>query len=69
MFEPIGVNNSETVSEEILRETFDTNFFAVIAVTNAFLPWLKKSAAVRIVNVSSILGSLGLHADGGLPDL
>src|SRR5437660_404443 len=26
MFEPIGGNNSTTVSEETLRKTFDTNF-------------------------------------------
>jgi NAD(P)-dependent dehydrogenase (short-subunit alcohol dehydrogenase family) len=39
----------------------------VIAVTNAFLPLLEKSDAGRIVNVSSILGSLGLHATEGSP--
>ncbi len=42
---------------------FDTNFFGVIAVTKAFLPLLKKSAAGRIVNVSSGLGSLAQNAD------
>lgn len=67
MLEGIGGNNSSTVSEEILRKTFDTNFFAVIAVTRAFLPLLKKSDAGRIVNVSSILGSLTLHATEGSP--
>lgn len=48
---------------EVWRETFDTNLFAVVAVTQAFLPLLKKSGAGRIVNVSSILGSLTLHSD------
>ncbi|MBS1798593.1 MAG: SDR family oxidoreductase [Acidobacteria bacterium] len=67
MFEPIGGNNSSTISEETLRKTFDTNFFSVIAVTNALLPLLKKSDAGRIVNVSSILGSLTLHATEGSP--
>ncbi len=62
MFEPIGGNNTTTVSDEVLRKTFDTNFFAVISVTKALLPLLKKSDAGRIVNVSSILGSLTLHA-------
>jgi NAD(P)-dependent dehydrogenase (short-subunit alcohol dehydrogenase family) len=56
MFEPIGGNNSSTVSDEVLRKTFDTNFFSVISVTKA-----------RIVNVSSILGSLTLHATEGSP--
>ncbi|MBO9662095.1 SDR family oxidoreductase [Dokdonella sp.] len=47
------------------RKTFDTNLFGVVAVTQAFLPLLKKSPAARIVNVSSILGSLALHTDPG----
>ncbi|HEX7816210.1 SDR family oxidoreductase [Dyella sp.] len=45
------------------RETFDTNLFAVVEVTNAFLPLLRKAPAARIVNVSSQLGSFGLHVD------
>lgn len=67
MLEAIGGNNTSTVSDEILRKTFDTNFFATVAVTRAFLPLLKKSDAGRIVNVSSILGSLALHATEGSP--
>jgi len=45
------------------RETFDTNVFAVVEVTQAFLPLLKAAPAARIVNVSSQLGSLALHTD------
>jgi NAD(P)-dependent dehydrogenase (short-subunit alcohol dehydrogenase family) len=45
------------------RTTFDTNVFAVVEVTQAFLPLLKASPAGRIVNVSSALGSLTLHND------
>jgi NAD(P)-dependent dehydrogenase (short-subunit alcohol dehydrogenase family) len=58
------------VSEQTLdtwRTTFDTNLFGLIAVTQAFLPLLRKSEAGRIVNVSSILGSLALHADPASP--
>lgn len=51
------------VSLETLRETFDTNFFGVIAVTKAFLPLIKKAGGGRIVNVSSGLGSLAQNAD------
>lgn len=65
--EGFGGNSTLTVSEETLRNVFDTNFFAVTAVTNALLPLLKKSEAGRIVNVSSILGSLSLHAAEGSP--
>jgi len=50
-------------STDTIREVFDTNFFGVINVTKAFLDTLKKSAEPRIVNVTSGLGSLTLHAD------
>ncbi len=52
-----------SVPLEVWRQTFDTNLFGLIAVTQAFLPLLRLSSAGRIVNVSSILGSLALHAD------
>ena len=64
--ETIGKDSTLTVSEADIRKTFDTNFFAVINVTNALLPLLRKSKAGRIVNVSSILGSLTSHASGQL---
>jgi NAD(P)-dependent dehydrogenase (short-subunit alcohol dehydrogenase family) len=40
------------------RRTYETNVFGVVAVTNAFLPALRRSAAPRIVNISSGTGSL-----------
>ena len=43
---------------ETLHKVLETNFFAPVALTHALLPLLKKSAAGRIVNMSSILGSL-----------
>jgi len=52
---------------EVLRRTFDTNFFAVVALTQTLLPLLRKSAAGRIVNLSSILASSALHATKGSP--
>ena len=60
-----GPNMTSTTSDEVLRKTFDTNFFAVVALTQALLPLLRKSNAGRIVNLSSILGSLTLHATKG----
>lgn len=45
------------------RAVFETNLFAVVAVTQAFLPLLRSSDAGRVVMLSSILGSLSLHAD------
>jgi NAD(P)-dependent dehydrogenase (short-subunit alcohol dehydrogenase family) len=52
-----------TTTEDTLRRTFGTNFFAPVALTQALLPLLKKSDAGRIVNMSSILGSQTLQAD------
>lgn len=43
---------------ELLRRTYETNVFGVVAVTNAFLPALRRSARPRIVNISSGTGSL-----------
>lgn len=54
--------NAETVSQEILRETFETNYFAQVAVTQAFLPLIRQSEHASIVFVGSVLGSLTLHA-------
>jgi NAD(P)-dependent dehydrogenase (short-subunit alcohol dehydrogenase family) len=62
-----GGNATSTTSEAILRETFDANFFAPVALTQALLPLLKKAPAGRIVNLSSILGSLTLHSDPKSP--
>ena len=47
-----------------LRDLFEVNVFGVVTVTHAFLPLLAKSAAPRIVNVSSTTASLTLTADG-----
>ncbi|MCW3098503.1 MAG: Short-chain dehydrogenase/reductase [Chthonomonadaceae bacterium] len=52
-----------TTSQETLRKTYDANFFGVIELTQVFLPLVLKSDAGRIVNLSSILGSLGEHSD------
>ena len=58
-------NETTKTSEDVLRKTFNTNFFAVVGLTQALLPLLKKSVGGRIVNLSSILGSNTLHATPG----
>jgi len=45
-------------SVEEFRRTYETNVFGVVAVTNAFLPALRRSPHPRIVNVSSGTASL-----------
>ncbi|MBN8527310.1 MAG: SDR family oxidoreductase [Planctomycetes bacterium] len=57
----------ETTSLATLRRVFETNFFGLVAVTQAFLPLLRRSDAGRIVNLSSILGSIGEHSDPNSP--
>jgi NAD(P)-dependent dehydrogenase (short-subunit alcohol dehydrogenase family) len=67
MLDPRTANATSTTPAKILRDTFETNFFAVVALTQTLLPLLRKSPAGRIVNLSSILASLSLHATPGSP--
>ena len=60
-------NNSTDITGDVLRNTFETNYFAPILLTKQLLPLLKKSMAGRIVNVPSIMGSMALHSDPGSP--
>jgi NAD(P)-dependent dehydrogenase (short-subunit alcohol dehydrogenase family) len=55
------------VPMDLLRKVFETNFFAQVELTEKLLPLIKKSPAGRIVNLSSILASLQLHADPKSP--
>ena len=55
------------VPMDLLHKVFETNFFSQVALTDVLLPLIKKSDAGRIVNLSSILGSLTLHADPKSP--
>ncbi|HSZ41376.1 MAG TPA: SDR family NAD(P)-dependent oxidoreductase [Trebonia sp.] len=47
---------------DAFRRIYETNVFGVVAVTNAFLPALRRSAHPRIVNVSSGAASLAASA-------
>lgn len=49
------------------RETFETNVFNLVSLTQKLLPLVKKSDAGRIVNLTSILGSLTLNSDPKSP--
>ena len=46
-----------------VRRAFETNFFGTLAVTQAMLPLLRRSASALIVNQSSSIGSLTHQAD------
>ncbi|PPJ33135.1 SDR family NAD(P)-dependent oxidoreductase [Nocardia nova] len=54
-----------TVDPATVREAVETNVIGVIRVTNAMLPMLRRSAAPRIVNMSSSVGSLTLQTTSG----
>lgn len=69
----ILVNNAGIMSTEdgvpsatnldVVRKTFETNFFWALYVTQKMLPLIKKARTGRIVNMSSGLGSLALNQD------
>lgn len=56
-------NTAPDVDAETLRDTFETNFFGQVFLTQALLPLLKKGKSANVVNVSSIMGSLAVHSD------
>ncbi|MBV9644728.1 MAG: SDR family NAD(P)-dependent oxidoreductase [Verrucomicrobia bacterium] len=47
-----------TIPREQLVKTFQTNTFGPLSVTRAFLPFLKKSAGARVINISSGYGQI-----------
>lgn len=49
-----------------IKETFDTNFFAVIETTQILMPMLVKARHARIINMSSSAGALN-GMGGGTP--
>ncbi|MEO6727088.1 MAG: SDR family oxidoreductase [Blastocatellia bacterium] len=49
------------------RNTFETNMFNLVSLTQKLLPLIKESDAGRIVNLTSILGSLTLNTDPKSP--
>ncbi|HTU75020.1 MAG TPA: SDR family NAD(P)-dependent oxidoreductase, partial [Trebonia sp.] len=61
----ITSGDPEPVTDEdpgTFRRIYETNVFGVVAVTNAFLPALRRSAHPRIVNISSGTASIAASA-------
>ncbi len=63
----LALKDASNVTDRTLRNTFETNFFAVVRLTQTLLPLIRKSKAGRIVNLTSILGSLTLHSAPNSP--
>ena len=54
-----------TVPRDRLTETFQTNTFGPLEVTQAFLPYLRRTTAARVINISSGYG----QPEGLSPDV
>jgi NAD(P)-dependent dehydrogenase (short-subunit alcohol dehydrogenase family) len=64
----IGPHNTVLeVPTETIRKTYEINILGPIELTRTLLPLIRKAPSGRIVNVSSILGSLSVHADPKVP--
>ncbi|MEH2466291.1 SDR family oxidoreductase [Nostoc sp.] len=61
------ISNATSVSINTIRQTFNTNFFGLVELTQVLLPLILNSPSGRIVNMSSIEGSLTLHATPNSP--
>jgi NAD(P)-dependent dehydrogenase (short-subunit alcohol dehydrogenase family) len=62
-----GFTATSQAPMDVIRKTFETNFFNVIALTQTLIPFIEKSDAGRIVFLSSGLGSLTMHSDPKSP--
>jgi NAD(P)-dependent dehydrogenase (short-subunit alcohol dehydrogenase family) len=58
-----GMPQTPTATPETIRTVVETNVIGVVRTTNAFLPLLRRSAAPRIVVMSSTVGSLTRQTD------
>jgi NAD(P)-dependent dehydrogenase (short-subunit alcohol dehydrogenase family) len=53
------------VEEKVMKETFETNFFAALTLIQAVIPLMKQSEYGRIVNLSSGLGAFEIMSGNG----
>lgn len=65
--ESLFVSKTLETSREEFAHIYETNFFSVVYLTRELLPLIKKSTSGRIVNLSSILGSLTIHSQPESP--
>jgi NAD(P)-dependent dehydrogenase (short-subunit alcohol dehydrogenase family) len=60
----VQLDNGFDTSPDSLRQTYEANVIGPYAITQALLPLLRQAPAGRIVNQSSILGSLTTISEG-----
>jgi len=56
---PISKGSMEAVSNEQLQDVFKTNVGSVQAMTSVLLPLLERGVTRKVINISTILGSIG----------
>jgi NAD(P)-dependent dehydrogenase (short-subunit alcohol dehydrogenase family) len=59
-----GAGPLEYLPSDVLRQVLNVNVIGLLATTRAFLPLLRASGAGRIVMMGSIMGVVGLPANG-----
>ncbi len=59
--------HASDVGIDVLRRTFEVNFFGTVAFTQPLLPLLRAAEKAQIINVSSGLGSLAINGDANSP--
>jgi len=62
-----GDNAILEITDDLFRNTLETNTLGPLRVTRAFMPLLRKSKTPRVINVSSGGGQLTGGADGWAP--
>jgi NAD(P)-dependent dehydrogenase (short-subunit alcohol dehydrogenase family) len=62
-----GIYSKNPVVREAAREILAVNVVGSVSVTEAFLPLLRKSSALRLIFVSSSVGSISQAADPKSP--
>ncbi len=65
--EATDTDEHEFANPELFELTFRTNVFGAVAITEAFLPLLRRSPMGRMVNVSTTMGSLAEQANPQSP--
>ena len=65
--EAVVTDEGSFVSPKVLEETFRVNTFGPAHVIDRLLPWVRNAPAGRIVNVSTVMGSLSAQLDPESP--